>query len=65
MSTTDQSVIPLTSADVRSGAKQAWEEARPIAESLLKPRRSTFARFFSTDACEAPINAAILELFKV
>ncbi|QGA17624.1 hypothetical protein EYB26_005299 [Talaromyces marneffei] len=33
----------------------AWNEVKPIAESLPKPGNSTFARFFPTDACATPI----------
>lgn len=32
-----------------------------IAESLPKPMRSPFARFFPTDTCAVPIHAAISE----
>lgn len=62
MSQADPSCIPIASENVKTCAAQAWTEARPVAESLPKPMRSTFARFFPTDACEAPISAAISEL---
>ncbi|KAB8213181.1 hypothetical protein BDV33DRAFT_185268 [Aspergillus novoparasiticus] len=64
MSTPDPppvSIIPLLSDKVKDCAREAWKEARPVAESLPKPKRSTIARFFATDACDAPINAAISE----
>lgn len=33
----------------------AWNEVKPISESLPKPNNGTFARFFPTDACDKPI----------
>lgn len=62
MSQADPSCVPVASENVKTSAAQAWTEAQPVAESLPKPMRSTFARFFPTDACEAPISAAISEL---
>ncbi|PKX89079.1 uncharacterized protein P174DRAFT_379334, partial [Aspergillus novofumigatus IBT 16806] len=55
------SVIPLWLETVRGCAIDAWVEVCPIAESLPKLKCSIIARFFPTDACEAPINAAITE----
>jgi hypothetical protein len=62
MSQGDPSCIPLSSENVKTCATQAWTEVRPIAESLPKPKFSTLARFFPTDACAAPIDAAVTEL---
>jgi hypothetical protein len=56
------SCISLSSENVKTCATQAWTEVRPVAESLPKPNLSTLARFFPTDACATPINAALSEL---
>jgi hypothetical protein len=62
MSTPPPPVLSLASNDVRAGATQAWkEDVCRVAESLPKPMRSSFARFFPTDACAQPIHAAISE----
>lgn len=62
MSQTDTSCLPVASENVKTCAAQAWTEVHRVAESLPKPMRSTLARFFPTDACAAPIRAAISEL---
>lgn len=62
MSQADTSCVPVASENVKTRAAQAWTEVHRVAESLPKPMRSTLARFFPTDACEAPIRAAISEL---
>ena len=55
------SIIPLLSEHVRDCARAAWVEAGPVAEVLPKHRSSIVARFFPTDACDLPIDAAISE----
>ncbi|PYH41006.1 uncharacterized protein BP01DRAFT_360768 [Aspergillus saccharolyticus JOP 1030-1] len=64
MSSSDRpsvSSIPLQSEKVKIYATEAWKEVKPVAESLPRPKRSTIARFFATDACDDPINYAISE----
>lgn len=62
MSKETTSCIPLSSETVKTCATEAWTEVRPIAEAIPKPKMSPLGRFFPTDACAAPINAAISEL---
>jgi hypothetical protein len=54
--------IPISSEDIKIYVTQAWAEVRPIAEVLPRSTRSSFARFFPTDACDAPFNEVVLEL---
>lgn len=44
---------------------KAWAEAKPVAESLPKPKLGTVARFFPTDECGALIRRVMDEYSKV
>ncbi|CAP79409.1 hypothetical protein PCH_Pc17g01220 [Penicillium rubens Wisconsin 54-1255] len=56
------SCISLSSDKVKACATQAWPEVQRYAQGLPKPKISALAPFFPTDACAAPINAAVSEL---
>jgi hypothetical protein len=58
--------LAVVSEDVKKIAAQAWEqEVRGVTQPLPKPGNCDFAKFFPTDACQAPMAAAVSEYFKV
>ncbi|KAH2669404.1 hypothetical protein KXV51_007455, partial [Aspergillus fumigatus] len=54
-------IVPFSSAHVNAQAAKAWAEAKPVAESLPKPRDLSVARFFTTDECNALIEEVLKE----
>jgi hypothetical protein len=54
-------IVPFSSANVKAQAAKAWAEAKPVAESLPKPRDRSVARFFTTDECNALIEEVLNE----
>jgi hypothetical protein len=54
-------IVPFSSAHVKAQAAKAWAEAKPVAESLPKPRDLSVARFFTTDECNALIEEVLNE----
>lgn len=56
----------VVSEDVKKKATLAWEqEVRGVAQPLPKPGNCDFAKFFPTDACQAPMAASVSEYSKV
>ncbi|KAJ5223427.1 hypothetical protein N7468_007969 [Penicillium chermesinum] len=54
-------IVPFSSANVKAQAAKAWAEAKPVAESLPKPRDHSVARFFTTDECNVLIKEVLNE----
>jgi hypothetical protein len=52
-------IVPFSSAHVKAQAAKAWAEAKPVAESLPKPRDLSVARFFTTNECNALIEEVL------
>lgn len=56
-----QGIISITSVNVKHYAAKAWQEAKPVAESLPRPKRGAVARFFPTDDCDILIKVIMDE----
>lgn len=56
-----QQILPNASANVKEYMEKAWTEAKPVAESLPKPKAGRVARFFPTDECGTLIKVVMDE----
>lgn len=56
-----QQILPNASANVKEYMEKAWTEAKPVAESLPKPKAGRVARFFLTDECGTLIKVVMDE----